>query len=86
MGQAIIWTNVDLIHWRMYAAFGGNELSHQLTSDILLYIHTMQWKSKEFYVINICTTLDKNEEISRIYAYVTKVAQTLSCALQKLVN
>ena len=24
--QAIIWTNADLIHWRMYAALGGDEL------------------------------------------------------------
>ena len=24
--QAIIWTNADLIHWRIYAALGGDEL------------------------------------------------------------
>ena len=23
--QAIIWTNVDPIHWRIYAALGGDE-------------------------------------------------------------
>ena len=23
--QAIIWTNVHQIHWRIYAALGGNE-------------------------------------------------------------
>ena len=26
--QAIFWTNVDLIHWRIYAAPGGDELTH----------------------------------------------------------
>ena len=25
--QAIIWTNADPIHWRIYAALGGDELS-----------------------------------------------------------
>ena len=25
--QAIIWTNADLIHWRIYAALGGDELN-----------------------------------------------------------
>ena len=26
MHQAIIWTNADPIHWRIYAALGGDEL------------------------------------------------------------
>ena len=25
--QAIIWTNADTVHWRIYAALGGDELS-----------------------------------------------------------
>ena len=25
--QAIIWTNDDLVHWRIYAALGGDELT-----------------------------------------------------------
>ena len=25
--QAIIWTSADTIHWRMYAALGGDELT-----------------------------------------------------------
>ena len=25
MRQAIIWSNADLIHWRIYAALGGDE-------------------------------------------------------------
>ena len=25
--QAIIWTNADSIHWRIYAALGGDELN-----------------------------------------------------------
>ena len=26
--QAVIWTNADPIHWRIYAALGGDELRH----------------------------------------------------------
>ena len=26
MRQAIIWTNADPIHWRIYASLGGDEL------------------------------------------------------------
>ena len=26
--QAIIWTNADPIHWRIYAALGGDELKN----------------------------------------------------------
>ena len=26
MRQAIIWTNADPIHWRLYAALGGDQL------------------------------------------------------------
>ena len=25
--QAIIWVNADLIHWRIYASLGGDELT-----------------------------------------------------------
>ena len=27
--QAIIWTNADHIHWRIYAALGGDELKQR---------------------------------------------------------
>ena len=27
--QAITWTNDDPLHWRIYAALGGDELIHQ---------------------------------------------------------
>ena len=33
--QAIIWTNADTIHWRIYAAPGGDEL---IMEDKDLYI------------------------------------------------
>ena len=34
--QAIIWTNADLIHWRIYSALGGYELTiyHRQHADI----------------------------------------------------
>ena len=28
--QAIIWTNADPIHWRIYVALGGEELNNWL--------------------------------------------------------
>ena len=34
--QAIIWTNADPIQWRIYAALGGDELTHW---DWVIYIY-----------------------------------------------
>ena len=31
MRQVINWTNADLIHWRIYAALGGNQLTSKRT-------------------------------------------------------
>ena len=31
MQQAIIWTNADPIHWRIYAALGGGELKDAIS-------------------------------------------------------
>ena len=36
--QAIIWTNADPIHWRIYAALGGDELKATETVYIQVYI------------------------------------------------
>ena len=33
--QAVIWTNADPVHWRIYAALGGDELKLPLTDDNL---------------------------------------------------
>ena len=40
--QAIIWTNVDSIHWRIYAALGGDELceAHPWI-DIYIVTHSL---------------------------------------------
>ena len=35
--QAIIWTNADPIHWRIYAALGGDELKATETVYIQVY-------------------------------------------------
>ena len=37
MRQAILWTNADLIYWRIYAARGGDELSHYLFIYLFIY-------------------------------------------------
>ena len=36
--QAIIWTNANPIHWRIYAALGGDELTH-LFLAVYIYIY-----------------------------------------------
>ena len=36
--QAIIWTNADLIHWRIYAPYGGDQLSIELVDIIDSYL------------------------------------------------
>ena len=34
--QAIIWTNADQIHWYIYEALGGDELSEHMLSQTSL--------------------------------------------------
>ena len=36
--QAIIWTDADPIHWRIYAALGGDELKLRRSDDRLRLI------------------------------------------------
>ena len=38
--QAIIWTNADPIHWRIYAALGGDELTEQCNCCHTAYVNT----------------------------------------------
>ena len=41
--QAIIWTNVDPIHWRIYAALGGDELKKNLPyCELKCLYHTLE--------------------------------------------
>ena len=44
MRQAIIWTNVDMNHWRIYAALRGDELKRGFIGRLLL-------KNKEMPII-----------------------------------
>ena len=34
MRQAIIWTNADPIHWRIYAVLGGDKLIDALDCEV----------------------------------------------------
>ena len=36
--QAIIWTNAGPIHWRIYAALGGDELTHYSAKWRLIHL------------------------------------------------
>ena len=40
--QAIIWTNADPIHWRVYAAVGEDELTSMAIDNLS--------KAKEIYI------------------------------------
>ena len=40
--QAIIWTNADPIHWRIYAALGGDELTEAVAESSLEKFQTYQ--------------------------------------------
>ena len=45
--QAIIWTNGDPIHWRIYVALGGDEL-HSISKGLLLMrFHQKQYNIKD---------------------------------------
>ena len=41
MQQANIWTNADSVHWRIYAALGGDEL--KLSTDIGEPLHKVEY-------------------------------------------
>ena len=45
--QAIIWTNVDLIHWRVYAALGGDGLN-SIYSDQAVF-NTLKTQQNDLY-------------------------------------
>ena len=38
--QAIISTNADLIHWRIYAVLGGDELNLRKSTNVVRYIYS----------------------------------------------
>ena len=47
--QAIIWTNADPVHWRIYAALGGDELMHGLSIPVLGLVITWQNENKSVH-------------------------------------
>ena len=40
--QAIIWTNADLVHWRLYAALGGDGLRRKCIELDALYVRCIE--------------------------------------------
>ena len=44
--QAIIWTNADLIHWRIYVALGGDGVEKENFHGI--WIPQVVWYSTKF--------------------------------------
>ena len=47
--QAIIWTNADPIHWRIYAALGGNELKGSSNFHITETSVSVMWEFEESF-------------------------------------
>ena len=41
--QAIIWTNADPIHWHIYAALGGDELTEEVNSRLAKLPIALEW-------------------------------------------
>ena len=57
--QTIIWTNVDPIHWRIYAALGGDKLTLVSTMPLALSVYVIHKKppKKHIYLKHICQSL-----------------------------
>ena len=52
--QAIIWINADLIHWRIYAALGGDELTMMVHNNISFALLSKTMYTFLIYVICVC--------------------------------
>ena len=66
--QTITWINADPVHWRIYAALGGDELNHRLhcsnqtrnhsfvvlPSDIFTCMYTSMYKYVRTYATYLC--------------------------------
>ena len=55
--RAIIWTNTDLIHWRIYSALGGNESNIILTRNLWLTVYTFQVEISKKSIVDIETLI-----------------------------
>ena len=60
--QTIIWTNADLIHWRIYAELGGDELNKVVEINQIL-INDKTWMTTGW---NFAT--EKNTNVSLVPA------------------
>ena len=64
--RAIIWTNADPVHWHIYVALGGDELTiqpkgHPLAKQILIFFIRHKWKQTNWnetqHTMQKCTLL-----------------------------
>ena len=58
--QAIIWTDADTIHWRIYVAMGGDELT-QLIHDMVYSLFPSIW----FITLNRFVVFFLNDALRR---------------------
>ena len=64
--QAIIWTNVDPIHWRIYAALRGDELKYCVCVRKCWLTH-YKFKGQMILLYNICGNLFKKLTLSNTF-------------------
>ena len=78
--QAIIWTNANPIHWRIYAALGGDELiKHGTIPDSSpLYNHTL-YLQYIFTAVNACMGYHHVSCPCKIFGMVILVLCVLGC-------
>ena len=68
MRQAIIWTNVDPVHWGIYVARGGNELIIK-TAMLLLKGTKILYYTSEFCTVGFMIRCFENKS-DHIYLHV----------------
>ena len=56
--QAIIWTNVDLIHWRIYVALGGIELIER----------NLEFPTKAYFSLQWCHMASQITSLTIVYS------------------
>ena len=61
--QAIIWTNADLVHWRIHAALGGDQLMQLVDRHPIPRV-----ESKNFYLLNL-VYLRRNDKVVIVFKH-----------------
>ena len=66
--QAIIWTNADPVHWRIYAALGGDGLTHW---DHVT--HICQWTGSSMVQVMACCLMAPSHYLNQCWFIVNQI-------------